>query len=227
LGDESGSWIGVGAANVILDNLIAQGKAEPMIMVTPLGYGNAGGPGGAMSAEMIPAYARTIVEEVMPQVENAYNVTRDRAQRAIAGLSMGGAEAAYVGLNHLDKFAWIGSFSGAYVMWPGARGAATPGAAPAGGGRGGRGGPSTISPEAMPNNFPKLDAKANSQIRLLWVACGTADGLVGVNRQFRDWLNTRDVKLTYLEIPEIGHVWPLWRQNLTDLAPLLFQAKAK
>ena len=52
---------------------------------------------------------------------------------------------------------------------------------------------------------------------------GTADGLVGVNRQFRDWLNTRDVKLTYTEIPDIGHVWPLWRQNLTDLAPLLFR----
>ncbi len=66
----------VGAANVILDNLIAQGKAKPMIMVTPLGYGNSGGPGGAMSAEMIPAYARTIVEEVMPQVEKEYNVTK-------------------------------------------------------------------------------------------------------------------------------------------------------
>jgi enterochelin esterase family protein len=167
-----------------------------------------------------------VVEEVMPQVEQAYNVTRDRTQRAIAGLSMGGAEATFVGLNHLDKFAWIGSFSGAYVMWPGARGArgaAAPGAAPAAG----RGGPSTIDAAAMPKNFPALDAKANSQIRLLWVACGTADGLVGVNRQFRDWLNTKDVKFTYIEIPEIAHVWPLWRQNLTDLAPLLFQDKAR
>ena len=226
LGDESGSWTNVGAANVILDNLIAQGKAKPMIMVTPLGYGNSGGPGGAMSAEMIPAYARTVVDEVMPQVEKEYNVTRDRNQRAIAGLSMGGAEATFVGLNHLDKFAWIGSFSGAYVMWPGARGAAPAGAPPAGAGRGGRGA-ATVAAEAIPANFPNLDAKANSQIRLLWIACGTADGLVGVNRQFRDWLNNRDVKLTYTEIPEIGHVWPLWRQNLTDLAPLLFQAKAK
>ena len=210
---------------MILDNLIAQGKAKPMIMVTPLGYGNSGGPGGAMSAEMIPAYARTVVEEVMPQVEKDYNVTKDRTQRAIAGLSMGGAEATFVGLNHLDKFAWIGSFSGAYVMWPGARGAATPAERRLPGRDAADAGPSTIAAEAMPNNFPKLDAKANSQIRLLWIACGTADGLVGVNRQFRDWLNTRDVKLTYTEIPEIGHVWPLWRQNLTDLAPLLFQAK--
>jgi enterochelin esterase family protein len=226
LGDEAGSWLGVGAANVILDNLIAAGKAKPMIMVTPLGYGNSNGPAGAMGADMLPGYARTILEEVMPQVEKDYNVTKDRNQRAIAGLSMGGAEATFVGLNHLDKFAWVGSFSGAYVMWPGARGAAAPGAAPPAGGRGGRG-PSTIDAAAMPKNFPKLDAKANSQLRLLWIACGTADGLVGVNRQFRDWLSTQDIKLTYTEIPDVGHVWPLWRQNLTDLAPLLFQAKTK
>jgi enterochelin esterase family protein len=219
LTDEAGSWISVGAANVILDNLIAQGKAKPMIMVNPLGYGNSGGPDDAMNAEMIPSYARTVVEEVMPQVEKAYNVTRDRGQRAIAGLSMGGAEAAYVGLNHLDKFAWIGSFSGGYTMWPGARGTASAGA--------GRGGVRTMDAAALPRNFPKLDAKANAQIRLLWIACGTADSLVGVNRQFRDWLNTQGVKLTYTEIPEMGHLWPLWRQNLTELAPLLFQANAK
>ena len=79
----------------------------------------------------------------------------------------------------------------------------------------------------MPKNFPNLDAKANAQIRLLWVACGTADSLVGVNRQFRDWLNQQNVKLTYIEVPDIAHVWPLWRQNLTDLAPLLFQGNAK
>src|ERR1035438_7067305 len=125
------------------------------------------------------------------------------------GLSMGGAEATFVGLNHLDKFAWIGSFSGAYVMWPGARGApgaAAPPAPPAEAGRAGRGGPSTIDAAAMPKNFPALDAKANSQIRLLWIACGTADGLVGVNRQFRDWLSTKDVKLTYIEVPDMAHV---------------------
>ena len=202
-----------------------------MIMVTPLGYGNSGGPGGAMGPDMIPSYARTVVEEIMPQVEKNYNVTKDRTQRAIAGLSMGGAEATFVGLNHLDKFAYIGSFSGAYVMWPGARGAApaaptAPSAPPAGRG-GGRGGPSTIDAAAMPKNFPNVNAKSNPQIKLLWIACGTADGLVGVNRQFRDWLQSQNVALTYTEIPDIGHVWPLWRQNLTDLAPLLFQTKAK
>ena len=64
-----------GAANVILDNLIAQGKAKPMVMVNPLGYGNSGGPGGAWAPRMIPAFARTVLEEVMPQVEKAYNVS--------------------------------------------------------------------------------------------------------------------------------------------------------
>jgi enterochelin esterase family protein len=226
LGDDSGAWIETGAAGVILDNLIAEGKAKPMMMVVPLGYGNASGPGGAMREDMIPSYAKTVLEEVMPQVEKQYNVTRDRTQRAIAGLSMGGAEATFTGLNHLDKFAWIGSFSGAYVMWPGARPPAPPAASgePAAAGRGGRGTPS-LDPGAFAKNFPALDAKANSQIRLLWVACGTADSLVGVNRQFKQWLDSKDVKVTYVEVPDIAHVWPLWRQNLTDLAPLLFQGK--
>jgi len=225
LGDDSGAWMETGSANVILDNLIAQGKAKPMLIVAPLGYGNSAGPAGAMREDMIPNYARTVLDEVMPQVEKAYNVTKDRTQRAIAGLSMGGAEATVTGLNHLDKFAWIGSFSGAYVMWPGARGPApaTPAGAPAAG-RGGRG-PAALDPGAMAKNFPNLDAKANQQIRLLWIACGTADGLIGVNRQFKTWLDSKDIKVTYIEVPEMAHVWPLWRQNLTDLAPLLFQAK--
>jgi enterochelin esterase family protein len=237
LGDDSNSWIESGAANVILDNLIAQGKAKPMVMVNPLGYGLAGGPGTAMGPTMIPSYARTILEEVMPQVEKAYNVSKDRNERAIAGLSMGGAEATFVGLNHLDKFAWICSMSGAYVMWPRATAAAPPAAPPAtptapgagtaAGGRGaggGRGGQS-IDAATIDKNFPNLDAKANSQLRLLWIVCGADDGLLGVNRSFEEWLKAKDVKFTSAEVPGYAHVWPLWRRNLTDLAPMLFQAK--
>ncbi|HLK67943.1 MAG TPA: alpha/beta hydrolase-fold protein [Bryobacteraceae bacterium] len=240
LGDESSSWTGVGAANVILDNLIAEGKAKPMIMVNPLGYGTAGG--GAGPTDMLEFFAKALVDEVMPQVEKAYHVSKDRNQRAIAGLSMGGAEATFTGLNHLDKFAWIGSFSGAYVMWPGANGRRPAGGPPAGtispggpavvGGvgapanptapRGGRGTP-TIDSEIMPKDFPNLSAKSNSQIRLLWIACGTADSLIGVNRQFKEWLKSKDVHFSELEVPDVAHVWPLWRQNLTDFAPLLFR----
>jgi enterochelin esterase family protein len=217
LGDDAKGWIEAGAANVILDNLIAQGKAKPMLVVMPLGYGNSSGPDGAMREDMIPNYARTVLEEIIPQVEKGYHAAKDRSQRAIAGLSMGGAEATITGLNHLDQFAWIGSFSGAYVMWPGARGNTPP--AP-GAGRG----PRALDAGVFARNFPTLDAKANSRIRLLWVACGTADGLIGVNRQFKQYLDSKDVKVTYTEIPDVAHVWPLWRQNLAELAPLLFQA---
>ncbi|SPE37560.1 putative esterase [Candidatus Sulfopaludibacter sp. SbA6] len=226
LGDEAGSWLNVGAANVILDNLVNQGKAKPMIMVNTLGYGTADGPRGAMGAGMIPAFAKMVVEEVMPQVEKAYRVTKDRNQRAIAGLSMGGAEALYTGLHNLDRFAYIGSFSGAFVMWPRANPPAppAPGAATGAGGRGGRG-PAAMEAADFDKNFPELSAKANSQIRLLWIACGLDDGLNNVNRQFKTWLKSKDIQFTDLEIPGYAHVWPLWRQNLADLAPLLFQSK--
>lgn len=218
LGDEANSWIENGAANVILDNLIAQGKAKPMIMVNTLGYGFPEGPRGAMREGMLENFARTVIEEVLPLVESRYHVSKERTQRAIAGLSMGGAEATYTALNHLDKFAWIGSFSGAFVMWPRERTPAQ--AAP------GTAGPprmAPVTPEAIAKIFPKLDAKANGQIKLLWMTCGTADGLVGVNRTFRDWLDSKSVRHTYIETPDIGHVWPFWRQNLADFAPLLFR----
>ena len=226
LGDEAGSWLNVGAANVILDNLINQGKAKSMIMVNTLGYGNAEGPRGAMTASMIPSFARILVEEVLPQVEKAYHVTKDRNQRAIAGLSMGGAESLYTGLHNLDRFAYIGSFSGAMVMWPRANPPAPPepGAEGAGRGRGGRGGVPMVDAD-FDKNFPTLTAKSASQLKLLWIACGLDDGLMGVNRQFKTWLKSKDIPFTDLEIPGYAHVWPLWRQNLAELAPLLFQTK--
>ena len=241
LGDDAQSWLTQGNANVILDNLIAQGKAKPMIMVNPLGYGTAGG--GQGTPDMIVHFTEALLNEVIPRVEKEYNVAKDRDHRAIAGLSMGGAEATYAGLNHLDKFAWIGSFSGAYVMWPGAngargggppagvagasgpggRGARFAGAGGASGGRGGRGGGQpTVDASIIDRNFGTLNAKTNSQIKLLWIVCGTADSLIGVNRQFKDYLKAKNVKFTEVEVPEMAHVWPLWRQNLTDLAPMLF-----
>ena len=221
LGDEANSWIENGAANVILDNLIAEGKAKPMVMVNTLGYGFPNGPQGAMKEGMLDAYSQTVLQEVLPLVEKNYHVSKDRTQRAIAGLSMGGAEATFTGLNNLDKFAWIGSFSGAYVMWP--RDRSAPAGAAAEAPPGGRG-MLQMTPEAVQKVFPKLDAKANAEIKLLWITCGTSDGLVGVNRTFHDWLNSKSVKHTYVEVPDIGHVWPFWRQNLSDFAPLLFQS---
>jgi enterochelin esterase family protein len=237
LGDDAERWMNGGGANVILDNLIAQGKAVPIVMVTPLGYGVNNGPAGAMAPENIVGYTRILIDEVMPMVERSYNVSRNREQHAIAGLSMGGAETLYTAFNHLDKFAWIGSFSGAFVMLPGAnaRGpaptpqpaapsapAAAGDAAPAG--RGGRGGAPPVLDEAIfAKNFPKIDAKANSQIKMLWIVCGTADSLIGVNRQLKGWLKSKNVAFTEQEVPDIGHVWPLWRQNFTDMAQKVFK----
>jgi enterochelin esterase family protein len=216
-----------GAANHILDNLIAQKKAVPMIVVTPLGYGVSGGPAGARAAEFFPGYAKILLEEVIPTVDKAYNVSRNREQRAIAGLSMGGAEALYVGLNNLDKFAWIGAFSSAQVMWNSAMpnaGGNSP-ARGAGAGRGAGAAPPTMDEAVFAKMFPTLDAKANSRLRMLWITCGTADSLIGVNRQFKSWLKSKGVAFTEQEVADVGHVWPYWRQNLTEMVPRLFQTR--
>jgi enterochelin esterase family protein len=154
-------------------------------------------------------------------------VAKDRTQRAIAGLSMGGAEASFIGLNHIDKFAYVGSFSGAFVMWPRANPAPPPaptGSAPAGRG-GGRGGMRGLEAADFEKNFPNLNAKAASQLKSLWIACGTEDSLLGVNKQFTEWLKSKDIQFTYLEIPNYAHVWPLWRQNLAEVAQLFFPTK--
>jgi len=225
LGDDAERWLtGGGGANNILDNLIAQNKAVPMIVVTTLGYGTSAGPAdaGANSGGIVTGYAKILLNEVMPQVQKSYHVSDRREDRAIAGLSMGGAEALYTGLNNLDRFAWLGSFSGAFVMWPRPASTSTPAPAPAPTAAGGRGGaPLDVSVFEM--NFPGLDAKANARIKHMVIACGTADGLLGVNRQFKEWLKTKNVRFTDEEVPDVGHVWPLWRQNLTDFVQKTFK----
>jgi enterochelin esterase-like enzyme len=226
LGDDAERWLtGGGGASNIFDNLIAQKKALPMVVVTPLGYGTSTGPAGGRTAENLTGYAKILLDEVMPVVDRAYNVSKNRDQRAIAGLSMGGAESLYVGLNHLDRFAWIGAFSSAPMLFPPAVPALA--AAPAGRGGGRGAAPPPMDPAVFSQTFPTLDAKANPQIRMLWIVCGTADGLIGANRQFKDWLKSKNVQFTEQEVPDMAHVWPLWRQNLTDMAPRLFQAKSR
>ena len=244
LGDGASGWIQSGGANVTLDNLINQGKAVPMIMVNPQGYGTAAGPADINRDDQLPQYMRILIDEVMPQVERQYNASTDRTGRAIAGLSLGGAQA-ILGLNNLEKFAWFGSFSGAFNLWPLSRPdnfvpapiinpnpvpnpAPAPGTAAAGPGpgRGARGaGPGwRLEESRIPAQFPRLDASANNQIKLIWLICGTADaGALPTNRQFKAYLDSRGVRNTYIEVPDLGHVWPLWRQSLADFAPLLFR----
>ncbi len=194
------AWTEVGRANVILDNLIAQGKAKPMLIVMPLGYGepkilepNSGAfRDRSITDRNFDKFREALLTEVIPQVESAYLVKKDRDSRAITGLSMGGAESLLTGLNTLSTFSYVGAFS-------------------SGG----------FTPE-FDQEFPALDAKSSQQLHLLWIACGTDDRLIEINRNFRNWLASKGVKHTDIETPGM-HTWMVWRRNLTDFAQLLFR----
>lgn len=198
--DDASGWTAVGHANVIFDNLIAQGKAKAMVVVMPLGYGTMEFPALGWGAWSHPdvrernftKFREALLAEVMPQVEAEYRVTKDRTARAIAGLSMGGSESLLTGLNNLDKFAWVGAFSSGGI------------------------------PEDFQKDFPGLDAKANQQLRLLWIACGTEDRLITINRSIREWLKSKGIQHTDIETPG-QHTWMVWRRNLAEFAGLLFR----
>ena len=197
--DDANGWTAVGRAHVILDNLIAEGKAKPMVVVMPLGYGapemlqgwNVWSKQDLVSRNFTN-FREALLTEVMPAVESAYLVEKDRKSRAIAGLSMGGSESLLTGLNSLDKFAWVGAFSSGGL------------------------------PELFDADFPGLDAKANQQLRLLWVACGTEDRLIDPNRKFRQWLASKNIQHVDIETPG-AHTWMVWRRNLATFASLLFR----
>jgi len=198
--DDASGWTAVGRANVILDNLIAEGKAKPMIIVMPLGYGDydiirRGWDSWSdkdLARRNLSKFTDILLAEVMPQAEGMYRIRKDRESRAIAGLSMGGAESLLTGLNHLDQFAWVGAFS-------------------SGG----------IDLQTFGAEFPRVDANANQKLKLLWIACGTKDKLIKINREFKSWLKDKGVQFTDVETPGM-HTWMVWRRNLAALAPLLF-----
>ena len=202
--DDASAWTAVGRANLILDNLIAQGKAKPMIVVMPLGYGapeilSRSGPGfrdPSLVHKNLVKFRDALLTEIIPQVERDYHTFTDRNHRAIAGLSMGGGESLYVGLNRLNRFAWIGSFSAG------------------------------VGEAEFAGEFPSVTPTINRQLRLLWIACGEQDTVVGkFNRAFRAWLNSRGIRYTNVWTPGM-HTWMVWRNNLVAFAPLLFRTSA-
>lgn len=201
--DEANGWTAVGKANFILDTLLSERKIQPMVVVMPLGYGapeivqrtpQFGAPfnNAPLREKNFNNFRAALIDEVIPRVERMYRVKTDRDSRAIAGLSMGGSETLLTGLNRLDKFAWIGSFSA-----------------------GGLG-------DDFAADFPQLSSAANSQIHLLWIACGTEDHLIKINRDLVAWLKSKDIRLTQIETPGL-HTWLVWRDNLIHFAPLLFR----
>lgn len=200
--DDASGWTAVGKANLILDSLIAQNKIKPMIVVMPLGYGapeivhptpGVSPFGNAALRDRNFNYFRTaLIDEVIPAVDRAYRTDPSRDARAIAGLSMGGSESLLTGLNRPDKFSWVAGFS-----------------------TGGLG-------DDFAADFPQLNAAANSQYHLIWIACGTEDRLITMNRKLIAWIQEKGVHVTPIETPGM-HTWMVWRRNLIAFTPLLFQ----
>jgi len=198
--DDASGWTAVGRANFILDHLINEGKAKPMIVVMPLGYGVPSilqhGFQAFQHAELVQEnfekYRDALFAEVMPAIEGEYHVSTDRKDRAIAGLSMGGAESLFVGINALDKFSYIGAFS--------------------------QGGLS----EDYAKDFPSLSSNSGSKLKLLWMSCGKDDHLLANDEAVRDYLQSKGFKVQWHETPG-RHQWQVWRRNLIDFAPQLFR----
>jgi enterochelin esterase family protein len=207
--DKPSAWTRMGKANVILDNLIAEGKAKPMIVVMPWGYGDmqmiARGWAAWRDPQLIVHnfmnFSDALFKEVMPRVQQEYPVSDKQEDHAIAGLSMGGAESLLVGLNHPDYFAYVGGFSAGGL------------------------GDGPFAP-VFPGIAPKNAAQMNNELRVLWIACGTEDGLFPPNQHLIAWLQQQGLRPAAIQTPG-RHVWMVWRNNFSHFAPLLFQAQPK
>jgi enterochelin esterase-like enzyme len=194
-------WAGYVRAPAILDNLIADGRAEPMIVVMPNGR--------ALADDRPPAAERLfepdnvagferfepdLLQFLMPAVEAKYAPHTDRRQRAIAGLSMGGGQALDIGLGHLDRFAWVAGFSPA---------------------------PNTLPPQRL---VPDADA-ARRQLALLYLSCGDQDGLISVSQGLHRYLARQGVGHVW-NVDGHGHDRESWAENLHDFAQRVFRRGA-
>jgi enterochelin esterase family protein len=253
-GDED-AWTNLGRAPEIMDNLIAQGKAKPMIVVmtnensnqiaspdyvSPPGRGGPGPgaqapqggrgagaapPGNPMQGSAMLDFPKSIITDLIPFIDKAYRTVPDRESRAIAGLSMGGGMTLLAAFNNLDKFAWVGTFSAGLPPMPGV---AVPIAPPPNAAN--LRGPdvsNTIDKQKLAALLPQLNASANAQLRLFYVAIGAEDGLITAHNAFKELLNEKGVSAMIVETHGYGHEWPFWRISLRDFAPKLFQARAK
>ncbi len=181
------SWLEGGQANLILDNLLAKGEVRPMVVVMPQGYGDMSfvlkgfdqWNDEAKIANNLGLFSDALLTEIMPQVESGYRVRANREDRAIAGLSMGGGESLVIGLNHPDKFAWIGGFSSAVIYG------------------------------SFDGVFPDLGSGRGQRPDLLWVSCGTGDELIAAHRKFVAWLKAKGADPTVIETTGIHNwpVW--------------------
>ncbi len=215
-GDEE-AWPTMGIASVIMDNLIAQGKARPMVVVMPNAYWNelasldvagprtAPPPGvGSGNTEFAP-HERAIVNDIIPFVEKHYRTLPGRENRAIAGLSMGAGIAMNVGLKRLDVFASVG------IMSSGTFGRAVNGVVPG----------ANLFEQISPGFFAD-PAATNKKLRVLFLSCGTEDNRIEALTKVEADLRARKISFAFKRYPG-EHEWKVWRHSLVDMAPMLFR----
>src|SRR5262245_16894414 len=210
-GDSDDSWSSVGRAGFILDNLIASKTAKPMIVVMPAGHtrSTAGNP---LSATGTDPFVSDFVGDVMPYVQNNYRVLTDRANTAIAGLSMGGSQTLNVAFAHLEKFGYVGVYSSGLL-----------GAFPIAG-RGGAPAQPVAGPgEWETRNAAKLDdASLKKGLRVFWFATGKEDFLLNTTVATVDVFKKHGFSPVFKQSAG-GHTWLNWRDYLSEFAPRLFQ----
>ena len=222
-GDSDDSWSSVGRAGFILDNLIASGKAKPMVVVMPAGHTTHGasragatpGPEGMMFHD---DFVREFSNDIMPLVETRYRILADRAHRAIAGLSMGGGHTLYIATPHLDQFAYVGVYSsGVLGLLPLTR--RNPNDPP----------PATPPPAPTPNpafenaNKEQLDNPAwKKGLKLLWFSTGSDDFLLPTTKATVALFKSHGFSPVFQESAG-GHTWINWRNYLNEFAAQLFQ----
>jgi enterochelin esterase-like enzyme len=205
-GDCDEAWSSVGRASFILDNLIAEKKAKPMVVVMPAGHTGPFRTGGPRPA--VDEFAQDFVNDIMPFVEKHYRVYTDRKNRAMAGLSMGGGQTLNIGIPHLKKFAYLGVYSsGVFGITGGSRGGGTN--APAG-------------PTFEEQHRAKLDdAKLKKGLKLFWFATGKDDFLVATSRATVEMFKKHGFDVVYKET-DGAHTWINWREYLHEFTPQLF-----
>jgi len=202
-GSDENSWTERGRAHVILDNLIADGKLKPLVVVMPFGFAMARAPGAARgdaseNKMQREGFAKDFIQDVMPLVDSKFRVFTDREHRAIAGLSLGGAQALAIGLTHLELFSRIAGFSPAMGA--------------------------SNNPATGGVDFESVladTAGINGKVKFLWVSCGTEDTLFDSIQSFSQQLSKHKIEHIY-RITGGAHVYPVWQRNLNEVAPMLF-----
>jgi enterochelin esterase-like enzyme len=195
IGGDENEWARGGSPDVILDNLYADKKAAPMIVVMPNGRAAKDVTARDPIPKQSPAFAafeKDLLIDLIPFIEKSYSVKADRESRAIAGLSMGGGQALNFGLSNLNAFAWVGGFSSAPNTKP-------------------------------PADLIKDPAEAAKELRLLYIVCGDRDGLLRISQGVHAMLNEKKVAHVYRVIPGGRHDFKVWKSALYDFAPLLFR----